>query len=67
MLEILWKVTTQVLAIEACGGFRTISAMGTTLHWGNSFIFKWSAHVDLNYHKLFHQGDIGYPHKECFS
>ena len=37
------KTVAQILAFEACGSFRTLSAMGPRIYWGYSSYFKWSA------------------------
>jgi ribonuclease HI len=64
-----WKVfeQDQVSAIEAYGSFRTFSAVGLGLYWGDSPSFKWSEQMDLNFKNLFHQMHRIYPHKECLS
>jgi hypothetical protein len=67
MSKILRKATAQVPTSKSYGSFRTLLELGPRIYWGDSSSFMWSSQVDPNYHRLFHQMDISYPHKERFS
>jgi hypothetical protein len=62
MSEILWEATNQVPTIEVGTSFRTLSAVGPKIYWGNSSSFKWLAKVDFNCNILFYQVDRIYTH-----
>jgi hypothetical protein len=64
MSKVLRKATAQIAAIEIHSSFSTFLAVGVGLHRKDSSSLKWSAQMDPECNRLFHQVDRRCPHQK---